>query len=109
MDFGKYKYEIAKKAKDSKKKQHTISVKEIRLRPKIDINDLETKIRHARKFIEHGDRLKVSMLFRGREMMHIEHGHKILDEFFTGIEDIAKIENPVTKEGQMLVTVYSKK
>jgi len=109
MDFGKYKYEIAKKAKDSKKKQHTVAVKEIRMRPKIDTNDLETKVRHARKFIENGDRVKVSVFFRGREMMHIDRGRKILEDFETAIEDIAKIENPITREGHSLVTVFSKK
>ncbi|MFC1557657.1 translation initiation factor IF-3 [candidate division KSB1 bacterium] len=109
MDFGKYKYEIAKKTKEGKKKQHTISVKEIRMRPKIDKHDIETKLRHARKFLENGDRVKVSVFFRGREMARIDLGRKILEDFETAIEDIAKIENPITKEGQTLVTVFSKK
>jgi len=109
MDFGKYKYEIAKKAKDSKKKQHNIAVKEIRMRPKIERNDLETKVRHARKFIEQGDRVKVSVLFRGREMMHIEFGQKLLEDFKVALDDIAKIESPLTREGRTLVIVFSKK
>ncbi len=109
MDFGKYKYEIAKKAKDSKKKQHTVAVKEIRMRPKIDTNDLETKIRHARKFLDHGDRVKVSVMFRGREMAHLERGRKILEGFEESIEDIAKIETPVTRVGNTFVVEFSKK
>lgn len=109
MDYGKYKYEIAKKAKDSKKKQHMVSVKEIRMRPKIEKNDFDTKVRHARKFLENGDRVKVSMRFRGREMMHQEFGKRLLEDFEEALEDIAKIESPLSSEGRMIVMVLSKK
>lgn len=109
MDFGKYKYEIAKKEKDSKKKQHTITVKEIRMRPKIDTNDFNTKVRHARKFIEHGDRVKVSIMFRGREMMHKEYGVELMRNFIEAMDDVAKIETPTTSEGNTIVTVFSQK
>jgi len=109
MDYGKYKYEIAKKEKDSKKKQHTITVKEIRLRPKIEKHDFDTKVKHARKFLEHGARVKVLLLFRGREVTHIEFGKNIIKNFQEALEDIAKIESPMSKEGHTLVTVLSKK
>ncbi|MFC1492854.1 translation initiation factor IF-3 [candidate division KSB1 bacterium] len=109
MDFGKYKYEIAKKEKDSKKKQHTITVKEIRMRPKIDTNDFSTKVRHARKFLEHGDRVKVSIMFRGRELMRKEYGLELMKTFIEAVEDIAKIETPTTSEGNTIVTVLSQK
>ena len=109
MDYGKYKYEIAKKEKDSKKKQHTITIKEIRLRPKIEKHDFDTKVRHARKFLEHGDRVKVLLLFRGREVTHIEFGKNIVKNFQEELEDIAKIESPMSVEGHTLITVLSKK
>lgn len=109
MDYGKYKYEISKKEKEGKKKQHTIIVKELRLRPKIDKNDLDTKLRHARKFLEHGDRVKISMLFRGREMTHMDLGKNVMKNFKDALEDIAKVELPMSKEGRTLVVVFSKK
>ncbi len=109
MDFGKYKYEISKKEKDSKKKQHTITVKEIRMRPKIDTNDFNTKVRHARKFLEHGDRVKVSIMFRGRELMHKEYGVELMKNFIEAVEDVGKIETPTTSEGNTIVTVFSQK
>ena len=108
LDYGKYKYEISKKEKESRKKQHTIVVKEIRMRPKIDKNDMETKARHARKFIEQGDRVKVSMVFRGREMMHMEIGRGLMQDFQSSLEDVARIDVPLSREGNTLVTVLSK-
>lgn len=109
LDFGKYKYEISKKEKEGKKKQHTISVKEIRIRPKIDVHDFETKIRHARKFLEHGDRVKVVLRFRGREMMYIDQGKNVMNDFQKQLEDIAKVESPLSREGRTLIIVFSKK
>ncbi|MCH8286609.1 translation initiation factor IF-3 [candidate division KSB1 bacterium] len=109
LEYGKYKYEISKKEKEGRKKQHTINVKEIRLRPKIDKHDLETKARHARKFLEHGDRVKVCLQFRGREMMYINQGRTVMENFQEGLDDIAKIESPLSKEGRTLVIVLSKK
>lgn len=109
LDFGKYKYEISKKEKEGKKKQHTISVKEIRIRPKIDVHDFETKIRHARKFLDHGDRVKVVLRFRGREMMYIDQGKNVMNDFQKQLEDIAKVESPLSREGRTLIIVFSKK
>ena len=109
MDYGKYKYEISKKEKEGRKKQHTIIVKEIRMRPKIDKHDFNTKVQRARKFIDHGDRVKVSLQFRGREMTHMDIGRNLMLNFQEALEDIAKIDSPVSKEGHTLVTVLSKK
>ncbi len=109
LDYGKYKYEISKKEKESKKKQHTITVKEIRMRPKISSNDVQTKMKHARKFIEHGDRVKVAMIFRGREAAHMNIGRNIMEKFQEALDDIAKVDVPISKEGYALVTFLSKK
>ncbi len=108
LDYGKYKYEISKKEKESKKKQHTITVKEIRMRPKISSNDVQTKMKHARKFIEHGDRVKVAMIFRGREAAHMNIGRNIMEKFQEALDDIAKVDVPISKEGYALVTFLSK-
>ena len=109
LEYGKYKYEISKKEKECRKKQHTINVKEIRLRPNIDKHDLETKARHAIKFLEHGDRVKVCLKFRGRQMMYTNQGRTVMENFQEGLGDIAKIESPLSKEGRTLVLVLSKK
>jgi translation initiation factor IF-3 len=89
MDFGKYKYELAKKEKESKKKQKVVSVKEIRLRPMIDKHDLETKANMAKKFLESGDKLKVTIRFRGRELGHKEMGNQVIEKFVELIKDNA--------------------
>jgi len=109
MDFGKYKYELGKKEKQTKKKQHVIQVKEIRLRPKIETHDYEFKMRHARKFIEAGNRVKATVLFRGREMAHQEFGARILERLARDLEDIAKIDRPMKKEGKNLIMYLAKK
>ena len=81
VDYGKYRYEQARKEKEAKKKQKTMEVKEVRLSPNIDSNDLNTKINQARKFLEHGDKVKVTLRFRGRELAHVEQSKVILDNF----------------------------
>ena len=81
IDYGKYRYELARKEKEAKKKQKTIEVKEVRLSPNIDSNDLNTKIASARKFIEKGNKVKVTLRFRGREMAHVQSSRHILDEY----------------------------
>ena len=109
MDFGKYRYEITKKEKDQRKKQHVIHVKEIRLRPKTEKHDLEHKIKHARKFLEEGDRLKATVLFRGRELIYKEFGYKLVDRVIELLSDIAKVEKGPTEEGRNLVIFFMKK
>ena len=100
VDYGKFRYEQARREKEAKKKQKVTEVKEIRFSPNIDTNDLNTKANQARKFIEHGDKVKVTLRFRGREMTHVQSSKVILDEFFKIIEDVAVIEKPAKLEGR---------
>ena len=108
MDFGKYKYQLSKKEKDSKKKQHIIQVKEVRLRPKTEKHDFDFKLRNARKFIEQGNKLKVTVMFRGREIVHQEFGMNMINDVIEVLSDVAKLENPVKKEGRNLVAYFVK-
>jgi translation initiation factor IF-3 len=109
MDFGKYLYELKRKEKQNVKKQHTIVVKEIRLRPKTDPHDCETKINHAREFFKKGHRVQFTMMFKGREMMHLELGQARMNEIITQLEDVAKIDHPVSVQGKrMTVLMFPK-
>ena len=92
VNYGKYRYELARKEKEAKKKQKTIEIKEVRLSPNIDVNDLNTKNNAARKFIEKGNKVKVTLRFRGREMAHIDSSKHILEEFAEKLSDIAVVE-----------------
>lgn len=109
IDYGKYKYEQTRKEKEAKKKQKTTDVKEIRLSPNIDQNDLNTKANQARKFLEKGDKVKVALRFRGREMAHMGMSKQILDAFFSKVEDIAVIEKPAKLEGRNMIMFLSEK
>ncbi len=109
MDFGKFKYELAKKEKETKKKQHVIVTKEIRLRPKIEEHDFDFKVKHARKFLEEGNRVKASVQFKGREMVHQEFGRRVMENFTRALEDIAKFDKEPAMEGGTLVVIYTKK
>ncbi len=109
MDFGKYKYELSKKEKETKKKQHVIVTKEVRLRPKIEEHDYMFKMRNARKFIEQGNRVKVSLFFRGREMVHKELGFEIMNQFLEDMSDIAKPDKPPKMEGNQIIMFLAKK
>jgi translation initiation factor IF-3 len=109
MDFGKYAYEKSKKEKSSKKKQHTIVIKEIRMRPKTDVHDLEFKIRHARSFLEQKNKVKITVQFRGREMAYKEFGDRLLDRVEEMLEDIAKVESPRKFEGRNMTMVMTQK
>lgn len=106
MNYGKYKYQQSKKEKLSKKKQHVIHIKEIRLRPTIDEHDIEFKMRHARKFIEAGNHLRIRILFRGRQITHPELGEAILQRVQQELEDIAKMEMEPVKEGRSIVANF---
>ena len=109
MDFGKYKYEISKREKEAKKKQKTIDVKEVRLSPNIEEHDLNTKANQARKFLADGDRVKVALRFRGREMAHRGSGREIMDNFYSKIEDIAMVDRAARLEGRNMVMFLSQK
>lgn len=109
VDYGKYRFEMAKREKEARKNQHVIETKEIRLSLKIDTHDFETKVGHARKFLEGGDKVKVSIRFRGREMAHPELGTKTMERFAEACADISTIAKPAKLEGrQMLMFLAAK-
>ena len=107
LDFGKYKYEIQKKRNEARKKQKVIEVKEIKLRPNIDDNDYMVKMRSMRKFLEEGDKVKVTMRFRGREMAHQDIGLKVLDKVREELDDLGKVEQFPRVEGRQMVMVMA--
>ena len=109
MDYSKFRYEQARKEREAKKKQKTVEVKEIRFSPNIDTNDLNTKSNNARKFLEKGNRVKVTLRFRGREMAHINATKGVLDEFAATLSDIANIDKPAKLEGRNMSIVLAQK
>ena len=109
IDYGKYRYELARKEKDAKKKQKTVEVKEVRLSPNIDTNDLNTKMNSARKFIQKGNKVKVALRFRGREMAHMQQSKHILDDFAEQLKDVAVVEKPAKLEGRSLSMVLTER
>ena len=109
IDYGKYRYELARKEKEAKKKQKVTDVKEIRLSPNIDVNDLNTKANQARKFLSKGDKVKVALRFRGREMAHVGMSKQILDDFYSRVEDVAVIEKPAKMEGRSMIMFLGEK
>ena len=109
IDYGKYRYELARKEREAKKKQKVIEIKEVRLSPNIDTNDLNTKMGAARKFLEKGDKVKVTLRFRGREMAHIQNGRRILDAFAEKMSDIAVVEKAPKMEGRQMLMFLTEK
>ena len=109
IDYGKYRYELARKEKEARKKQKVIDVKEVRLSPNIDTNDLNTKVGAARKFLEKGDKVKVTLRFRGREMAHMSKSKYILDDFAESLADIAVVDNPSKVEGRSMLMFLTAK
>lgn len=103
IDYGKYRYEQARREKEARKKQKIIEVKEIRLSPNIDTNDLNTKVNQARKFVSGGNKVKVAVRFRGRELAHTAVGKTILEDFAQKLSDIAVIDKPAKLEGKSMV------
>ena len=109
IDYGKYRYELIRKEKEAKKKQRVIEVKEVRLSPNIDVNDLNTKVSAARKFIQKGNKVKVTLRFRGREMAHMQSSRHILDDFAKQLEDIAVVDKPAKIEGRSIMMFLTEK
>lgn len=103
IDYGKYKYEQTRKEKEARKKQKIIEIKEVRLSPNIDSNDLNTKVMAARKFIGKGNKVKVTLRFRGREMAHAYNSKHILEDFAAQLSDIATVDKPPKMEGRTMV------
>lgn len=107
LDYGKFKYEAQKKKNEARKKQKVIEVKEIKLRPAIDDNDYNVKMRNMRKFLEEGDKVKVTLRFRGRELAHQDLGMKVLERVRAELEDMAKVEQYPKMEGRQMVMVIA--
>ena len=109
IDYDKFRYEQSRKEKEAKKKQKTVEIKEVRLSPNIDTNDLNTKVNNARKFISKGNKVKVTLRFRGREMAHVQQSRHILDDFAELLTDIAVVEKPAKLEGRNMSMVLTVK
>jgi translation initiation factor IF-3 len=107
MDFGKYKYEQAKKSRQSKKRQHQVVVKEVKMRPKIEKHDYDFKKKHIVEFLDQGDKVKVTLMFRGREMAHADLGRKLLDRLAEDIKDYGKVEAPPRQEGRTMILLLT--
>lgn len=107
IDFGKYRYQQTKKAKESKKSQHEVKVKEVKVKPNTDEHDVQTKLRSAREFIEKGNKVKITCVFRGREMMHPEFGQKVVQQMLGSLADIASPESPAKFFGKALTVVVA--
>lgn len=107
LDYGKFKYEQAKKERESRKSQHASVLREIRMRPKIDTHDLQMKARNAEKFLKSGDKVKVTVMFRGREMVHPEIGRAILERVAEQLKDVSVIEKPPNMEGRFLSAILA--
>lgn len=109
MDYGKYRFEQSKREKEAKKNQRVIEIKEIRLSPNIDVHDFDTKVGHARKFLSAGNKTKVSIRFRGREMTHTDLGLTIMAQFAEKCADIASVEKPAKLEGRQMLMFLAPK
>lgn len=109
MDYGKYRYEQQKRDKDTRKKQKIVNVKEVKLRPKIEEHDFNVKLKNTLKFLQDGDKVKITIMFRGRELVHVELGKKVLDKMADEIKDIAIIEREAKLEGRNMIMIVAPK
>ncbi len=107
IDYGKFRYDQTKREKESKKASHQIKVKEVKVKPNIDEHDLQTKLRHARDFLEKGNKVKVTCMFRGREMMHREIGERVIRKVIDDLQEIAVAESPLQMFGRFLTVVLA--
>ncbi len=109
MDYGKYRFELQKKQREARKKQKVINVKEVRLSPTIDTNDFNTKVKNARKFLTKGDKVKVSIRFKGRAITHKEIGREVLDRFAAETDDVATVESKAKMDGRSMFLMLAPK
>lgn len=107
LDFGKYKYEEAKKQKVAKQKQHVIRIKEVKFHPKTDVNDYRYRLEHGKEFLAKGCKVKATVVFRGREMMHMEYGGRWLKQMQEDLQGIAEVESPIKQEGRNMSVVFN--
>ncbi|MCK4510313.1 translation initiation factor IF-3, partial [bacterium] len=109
MDYGKYMYQLNKRAKEAKKRQHVTVVKEVKMRPKIEPHDYDFKVRHAREFLAAGDKVKMTVIFRGRELAHKELGRRLMERAIEDLSDAANVEVAIRAEGRSMVMVLAAK
>lgn len=109
MDYGKYRYQLSRKQREARKKQHQVHLKEVKFRPGTEDHDFEFKVRHARRFIEEGNKVKVTVMFRGRQISHPEVGRGVLDRVANALEDEAKIESSPSMDGRTLTMILAPK
>lgn len=109
MDFGKFKYEQSKREREARKKQHQVVVKEVKLRPRIDDHDFDVKFKNAERFLQEGDKVKVTIMFRGREIVHTDIGREVLDRLANGLTHLAQVERPARVEGRNMTVILSPK
>ncbi len=109
MDYGKYRYEQSKKAREAKKKQTIIELKEIKLRPKTEEHDFQFKARHAERFLKEGNKAKITMMFRGREVIRMDRGKAVLDRFVEALKEVAVVEQPAKVEGRNMTLILAPK
>ena len=107
MDYGKFKYEEQRQAREARKKQHHVQLKEVKMRPGIEEHDFDFKIRHARRFLEEGNKVKLTMMFRGRQMAHPEFGRQVLDRVTGALQDVSKVEAQPSMEGRSMTMVLA--
>ena len=107
MDYSKFKYEQAIKAKEARRKQNLVALKEMKMRPKIDPHDYQTKKGHVERFLKQGHKVKVTIMFRGREMAHTELGRRLLERLATDLVEIAQVDSPARQDGRNMITVFS--
>lgn len=109
MDYGKYRYEQQKRDKDTRKKQKVVNVKEVKLRPKIEEHDFNVKLKNTLKFLQDGDKVKITIMFRGRELVHVDLGKKVLDKMAAEIKEAAIIEREAKLEGRNMIMIVAPK
>jgi len=109
MDYGKYKYEMQKRDREARKRQKVVDIKEVKMRPTIDVHDFEVKAKGALKFLEDGDKVKATIMFRGREVMHADRGREVLERLSQFIGDIAVVERPARLEGRNMIMILAPK
>ncbi len=107
MDYGKFKYQQSKKAHEAKKKQAVVHIKEVKLRPKTEEHDFQFKLRHIERFLQEGDKIKVTVVFRGREISHPDLGRNILGRIIESVKELAKVEQPPKFEGRNFITILT--
>jgi translation initiation factor IF-3 len=107
MDYGKYRYEEARKVREARKKQHHILVKEVKFRPGIETHDFDFKVRHARRFLEEGNKVKATMMFRGRQMAHPELGREVLSRVAVAVDDVGRVESEPLMEGRNMTMILA--